>query len=270
MRELEKKTSIGFPQPLLGVKPVRINIVSEGDEWFILNKPPGISLRQHPWDGNMPNIDHALNLQLGQGKKEIMGMEPTLLGSVYYMDVLMSGGALYAKSKSSLAILRNAYGSGLMKFKFYFLAQTKTQMDDIFDIDIPLLPHRNKSQMIPSTSKGKQSKTRFRRINQGFDGWGLWEAYVNFFRPHQIRIHAALSGLKLMNEFIYSGAKAPTLKMIGMQKKLEDFKTPIFTDLALHLSSLEFKYPVSKESFNKVIVPQSKSFRAACKYLCLV
>lgn len=270
MRETEKKAFIGFPQPLLGDKSVRINIVSKGHDWFILNKPSGISLRQHPWDRNMPNIEHALNLQLGQGKREIMDMESTLLGSVYYMDMLMSGGALYAKSKAALADLRNAYGSGLMKFKFHFLAQAKTQMEDMFEIDTPLLPHQNKCQMIPSISKGKQSKTKFSCINRGFDGWGLWEANVNFFRPHQIRIHAALSGLKLMNECIYSVVKAPTLKMIGMEKKMEDFKTPIFSDLALHLSRLEFKYPESKESFNKVKVPQSKSFRLACKYLHLL
>ena len=259
--------AIGFREGLLSDKPLRMDVLANDNDFIALNKPTNISLRQHPWDENSPNLDTALNYQLKQGKPEILALGAESFGSIYFYEKAISGIALFSKHKAALTFLRNGFGSGLMEFQFQFIARTGKGIEEHIVNETPLIQHRYKFKMVPSTARGKRSRTEFTCLKRGADSWGLWQAKCNYFRPHQLRIHASLSGFQLMNDDLYRGVNAPTLALLGKHKKAGDKGTKIFKDLALTLNTVHFALESSKSIH--LFTEPPKAFKAALKHLGL-
>ena len=256
---------IGFREGLLSDEPLRMDVLANSADFIALNKPANISLRQHPWDENSTNLDTALNHQLKEEKPEILALGAESFGSIYFYEKAISGIALFSKHKAALTFLRNAFGSGLMEFKFQFIAQAEEGIEEYVINETPLIQHRYKFKMVPSTTKGKRSRTEFTCLKRGTDSWGLWQAKCNYFRPHQLRIHASLSGFQIMNDNLYCGVDAPTLASLGKCKKAGDVNSKIFTDLAINLNTLQF-VSESSESIHLVAEPL-QAFKTALNYL---
>ena len=244
-----------------------MEVLANNNDFIALNKPANISLRQHPWDENSANLDTALNHQFIEGKPEILALGAESFGSIFFYEKAISGIALFSKHKAALTFLRNAFGSGLMEFKFQFIAQAEEDIEENIFNETPLIQHRYKFKMVPSTAKGKRSRTEFKCLKRGIDSWGLWQAKCNYFRPHQLRIHASLSGFQLMNDDLYRGVDAPTLVSMGKHKKIGDSDKKIFSDLALTLNTVQFASE-SSESIHLVAEP-TKGFKTALNYLGL-
>lgn len=240
----KKRNAIGFPPPLLGKQPLRLDLLGATEDWLALDKPAGVGTRAYPWD-ETPDLDNALNLQLEAGKPELQRTGASLFGSVYYLDPEISGVALFATNRDPLADLRNRFGSGECKFCFHFVsgdgsAVASDAAPEEFLADAPLLPHRVKPKMIPSTAKGKKSFTRFTRMAESNFGWTLWRAEADFFRPHQVRAHAATHGIPVLGDSLYGGPPAPTMRELQPRARRSDLNSPVFSGLAIHLSRVEF------------------------------
>lgn len=240
-----KKNAIGFPPPILGEKPQRFSVLAETKGWIALDKPIGFSTRAHPWD-SVPDIDEALNIQLKSGKPELIRRGATLFGSMYYLDPEASGVAIFAKNRDTLARLRNRFGSGESSFRFQFIsASQSTTQEPNLECAAPLLPHKVKPKMIPSTAKGKKALTKFRRITESAKGWVLWEARVTFFRPHQVRAHASVLGIPILGDALYNGPEAPTQRELHPKKLRRGLNLSSYQGLALHLAEVQLNsdYP---------------------------
>lgn len=235
----KKKNAIGFPPPLLGELPHRIEVLAETQDWLALDKPAAVGTRAYPWD-ETPDLDRGLNAQLEAGKPELLRTGASLFGSVYYLDPDLSGVALFAKNREALADLRNRFGSGEFQFTFHFLAARSGEAASGFQADAPLLPHRVKPKMIPSTAKGKKCATRFTPLSESDLGWTLWEAQADFLRPHQIRAHAATCGIPVLGDSLYGGPHAPTVRQLHPRARRSDSDAAVFRGLAIHLVRLEF------------------------------
>lgn len=239
LEKTKKKQAIGFPPPLLGELPLRLNILAAVGNWMALDKPAAVGTRAHPWD-DTPDLDSALNVQLEAGKPELLRTGASLFGSVYYLDPAISGVALFAKNRAALADLRNRFGSGECRFTFFFVSARNAEIPAAFQADAPLLPHRVKPKMIPSTAKGKKSCTHFTRLADSDSGWTLWQARVDFFRPHQLRAHAGTHGVPVLGDELYGGPAAPTVRQLQPRARRSDLGTAVFAGMALHLGRVEF------------------------------
>jgi 23S rRNA-/tRNA-specific pseudouridylate synthase len=231
--------AIGFPPPLLGERPLRLEVLAATDDWLALEKPVQVGTRAHPWD-SAPDLDTGLNRQLEAGKPELQRTGASLFGSAYYLDPEMTGVALFAKNRTTLADLRNRFGSGECRFIFRFVAGCGDAAAAEFTADAPLLPHRVKAKMVPSTAKGKKSSTLFRKLDESNKGWTLWEAEVGFFRPHQVRAHAATHGIPVLGDAIYEGPPAPTVRELEPRARRSDLDASVFAGLPIHLVRVEF------------------------------
>ncbi len=209
---------VGFPPPLLGARPLRLPVLHDAPEWCALDKPAGVGTRAHPWDAAARDLDTALNVQLQAGKRELAGFAATLFGSIYYLDADVSGIVVFAKTKEAVETLRNRFGSRDGRFTFRFVARDVSDLSDQWTADAPLLPHNVKPKMIPSTAKGKKCETHFRRLAVSGE-WAHWEAICDFFRPHQIRAHAAAGGIPILGDTLYDGPAVPTLADLESRKK---------------------------------------------------
>ncbi len=233
------KQAIGFPPPWLGALPLRLSVLAAGEGWLALDKPAAIGTRQHPWDAT-PDLDTALNGQLAAAKPELLRTGASLFGSVYYLDPEISGVALFAKNREALADLRNRFGSGECRFTFLYVAARSAEIPSVLQADAPLLPHRVKPKMIPSTAKGKKSCTGLTRLADSDSGWTLWQAQTTFFRPHQVRAHAAVHGIPVLGDTLYGGPLAPTVRQLQPRARRSDLDAALFDGLALHLGRVEF------------------------------
>lgn len=233
-------------------------VLAETEGWVALEKPADVGVRAYPWD-ECRDMDAALNSQLQAGKPELLRREATLFGSVYYMDPVISGVAVFAKHRDALADLRNRFGSGDCKFRFLFVtAAQAANSEDIRRGDAPLLSHNVKPKMIPSTAKGKKAFTDFRRLAQSPKGWELWEATVDFFRPHQVRCHASVLEMPLMGDALYGGPQAPTQGDLHPKKQRAGLGLPAFHGVAIHLAEVQLR-PGETES--TIICEPPKHFR---------
>jgi len=236
MSDSRKKNLIGFAPGLLGDAPVRMSIVGETDAWIAVEKPAGVAVRAYPWDAGVPDMDAALNKQLQAGKPELVKLGASLFGSAYYLDPAVSGVALFAKSRDSLAELRNCVGSAELRYRFWFVAKAGAAGGAREVVaDAPLLAHNTKPKMIPSTAKGKKAKTEFKLLSESGLGWALWEATTSFLRPHQVRVHAAVHELSILGDVLYDGPEAPLLSVLLPNKRTSGIRYPVFSGLALHL-----------------------------------
>ena len=261
------KHYLGFPKPLLGEESLRLELIANEKGFIALNKPSGIGVRQHPWDSSSAHLDGSLNAQLKDAKPELVSTKAKLFGSIYHLDSEISGVALFGKDKASIASLRNAFGSSAIEFKFLFIAFSADALEARIVNDTALMPHRTQNKMIPSSAKGKRSNTVFKRLAGPALGWGLWEAEAQLFRPHQVRLHASLSGLKLMGDTLYRGEPAPTYASVGKRKKAQDREAEIFKGLALHLEKVYIRLEKEPEVALCSNIP--KSFVTALNYLNL-
>lgn len=235
---------------------MRLPVLAESEAWLALDKPAGIGVRAYPWD-ELPDLDAGLNAQLERGKPELLRTGASLFGSVYYLDPEISGVALFAKSRDQVAALRNRYGSGDCHFVFHFVAAHQDELEPEFEADAPLLQHRVKPKMIPSTAKGKKSFTTLRRVRESDTGWDLWEAQTDFFRPHQVRAHAATHGIAVLGDALYDGPEAPRVRQLQPRARRSDLDMPVYRGLAVHLSSVDL--PVEAAS-GRVESPLPKQF----------
>lgn len=210
--------AVGFPPPLLGPDPQRLAILQDTADWIVLHKPHGVGTREHPWDLDVPDLDTALNQQLQAGKPELLRLGASLFGSVYYLEPIIPGIALFAKNRDALSELRNRFGSGEGSFRFRFVAGRAPGGETDLMADAPLLPHRIKPKMIPSTGKGKKCQTSFSQLACSGE-WAFWEARAGFIRPHQVRAHAAVAGIPVMGDALYAGPTLPTLAELSPRKK---------------------------------------------------
>lgn len=237
-----RQDAVGFPPPLLGGQPMRLPVLARGEGWLALDVPAGIGVRQHPWDRNVPHLDGALNTQLQGAKPELLRMGAELFGSVYYLEPDVSGVVLFGLNRDAVADLRNAYGSMEFGFTFHVLVRTVDYpLGAELLCDAPLLPHRVKPKMIPSTAKGKKCATRFRVLEVVNSGWSLLEARANFIREHQVRAHAATLGIPIVGDALYGGVGVPTLRELNPKKLGPGVHRPIMDGLAIHLSELRLK-----------------------------
>ncbi|MGJ8640856.1 MAG: hypothetical protein ACSHYA_15810 [Opitutaceae bacterium] len=237
MSQSRKVDAVGFPPPLMGEVPLRLAVLAETEDWLALDKPAGLAVREYPWDGSMPNLDSALNVQLQGGKPELARRGATMFGSVYYLDPEISGVVLFGKHRERLSELRNEFGSGDMDFRFIFISGPKPDgLEDEFTADAPLLPHNVKPKMIPSSAKGKKSFTDFRLLAETDIGLTVWEAKTSFFRVHHVRAHAAVHGLPVLGDALYGDIESPLLSQLLPKKRGGGLKIPAYEGFALHLA----------------------------------
>ena len=83
--------------------------------------------------------------------------------------------------------------------------------------------------MVVSHKRGKRTSTHFQKIAH-HDLYDLWQAETQYLRPHQIRIHAAESGLKMVGETLYSQTAPP--------QPLLPKKRPLYSGISLHLKEV--------------------------------
>lgn len=253
---------IGFPQGILGDRPVRLDVLAHGDGFVALAKPPMVCLEKD-WcaEENAPTIIDGIKKQ--EGKQEFLRLGIGAgVSTVYPLDMQASGVALLATNKDSATELRNASGSSAFKFEFLVLSE-RPYGEVAKVVNLPILKHEQKPRAIVSHRYGKKCSTRFDLL-EDFGDWQLWSAKTDFLRFHQIRIHAAEAGLRLVGDDTYVRVRKIYLSRLKRGIFKGEELAPIYDNMAYHLSKVSFN---TKEGAVDVECPLPKGFEVLLKKL---
>jgi len=209
---------IGFPPPLLGPEPVRLAAAPAGDGLLALALPGGLLSDAHPFYPDQPSVVAGLQAQLKNGKPELerLGFETAL--AINLIEPEVSGVLLVGTTREGIEHWRNAWGSQRLTFLYEFVARSDPQLPDSLECALPLARRRDAPGMRVSHRSGKKSRTAFFRIAQRGE-LALWRATIQLPRVHQLRIHAAETGLALPGESLYAAHPPLTRAQAGQYAK---------------------------------------------------
>ena len=266
----DKGSYIGFPSPLLGSAPIRLEVLYIDKGLLALNLPGGLLLKEHIFYEGL-TIQEGLLHQLRAQKPELIGLGIETIKPLYFLEPELSGLIYLSIQKESLDPLRNSLGSNHFIFKFILIAWHCDELGDSMTCKMPLRAKPAKKKM-ESDPKGNQSQTHFKRIKVGtfFD---VWQAESFYPRIHQIRFHASCLNIPVCGETCYQKNEPLLLSKAKGKSSFKDEKPLIFRP-AIHLSCLEMvKNDALPEALTKPFTkpaleaPFPKNFRVALHHL---
>jgi hypothetical protein len=196
-------------------------------------KGTGASLKEAGGD-----LVGALRRQFAAGKPEFLALpfRPPF-DAVWPIDCETAGVALFAAAGAPLARWRNAHGSDQLVFVYQFLAGDESE--GAFACELPVAIHREKPVALVSRNTGKKARTEFRLLERA-GRWAWWEARTTYPRFHQVRLHAAECGLRIVGEAVYAAGDVITLEMLLPKGRLnKGAAQPLHDGLVLRLASVE-------------------------------
>ncbi|WP_136798920.1 class I SAM-dependent methyltransferase [Desulfosediminicola ganghwensis] len=156
-------------------------IAYEDDNWLVVNKPTGLST-------------HAA-VRGGSGLVEWLELHHNLKAFVCCrLDKGTSGVLLFAKTKKASSLAQDIHETLQAEKTYHFISHRPYKGKE----------GKNTQWTINEPLAGKECSTQFRFIESGH-GCYCYEAVIKRGRTHQIRQHAALSGVPILGDEEYGG-----------------------------------------------------------------
>jgi len=258
---------ISFPEGFLGSRPRKFELLTNRADCFAVNKPAGMACYQHDWALGRPDFSMALRRSLLEGKPQLARLGIEGVFRVYNLEAEASGALLYAKTEEAEARYRNAFGAEQMDFLFHLLVRPEGE-DPERVCALPVARHFEEPRMAVSHKTGKKCETRFRRLRR-YGPYELWEARSRQLRLHQVRLHAAESGLRIVGDPLYGANEQLYLSRIKRDYRPgRRPERPLRQGLCLHL--LRVEAPAFGSGSGEALVVQAplhKGFAAALSQL---
>jgi RluA family pseudouridine synthase len=245
-----------------------ISVLFEDESLVALDKPACLLTSPDRYDPLRPNLMKLLHAGIAAQKPWARERNLTYLSNAHRLDFETSGVILLAKSKPVLVVLADLFGSE-KPLKKYIALVSGAPPSETFEVDAPLAPHPvNLGLMRVDQKSGKKSKTRF-RVLESFPaaGYALLACEPLTGRTHQIRVHAAHAGLKIVGDNLYGG------KPLWLSRLKRDYRLkpgheerPLMARVALHAEELQLAHPMSGETL-RISAPWPKDMNVALKYL---
>jgi 23S rRNA pseudouridine1911/1915/1917 synthase len=228
------------PPTKMEIEPenIPLDIVYEDDLMVVINKPAGMIV--HPargnWGGTLVNA-LAFHFQKLSG---VNG--PERPGIVHRLDRDTTGVILVAKDDRAHAQMARQWENRRVK-KEYLAIVEGTPNCDADVIDKPIGHHpKVREKMAIDLISGREAVTRY-QVDRRYRGYALVTCKPLTGRTHQIRIHLASVGLKVLADAAYSSRSQLTLA--DLTGKPEDAAQLLITRQALHARRLTIWHPMT-------------------------
>lgn len=260
-----KSDFISFPPGYLGGAPQKFPLLANDGRHFAINKPAGLACFQHDWTLGKPDISMALRRELIAEKPQLSRLGIQGLFRAYNLDAELSGVLLFAKNEENETLLKNAAGSNQLTYRYHLLAAYEGVERSFFS-DLPIARHFQENRMLVSHKTGKKCETTLRYV-RSFGQYQLWEAETSSMRLHQVRVHAAERGLRIVGETLYSKGDKIYLSDLkrGYRGPTNKAEKPIYDGLCVHLLEVSFNIP--DQHFDPIMAPLPGRFATLLKRL---
>lgn len=235
-------------------------VLLEDDAVIAFDKPAGLRLGPDPRDRARENLQDLVRARLGPEA-----------ANVHRLDDEMSGLVLYAKTKPALDFLSGQFQAKTVVKTWQALTVGVPAADE-FTVDLFMKEDEGRPGVMCVVKKhGAASMTGF-TVREKFPrpagraSFAVVECRPVTGRPHQVRLHLAVSGAPVLNDPLYGDATTLLLSDLKRGYKGQADERPLLTRLALHAGGLTFTHPLTRER-QTVLAPLPKDFEVALKYL---
>jgi 23S rRNA pseudouridine1911/1915/1917 synthase len=217
---------------------IPLDVLYEDDYFVVINKASGMIV--HPargnWGGTLAN---ALAFRFQQ----LSGLNgPERPGIVHRLDRDTTGVIVVAKSDMAHAQIARQWENRRVR-KEYFALVEGTPQCDADQINRPIGRHpKVREKMAVDVARGKEAFTTY-EITERFKGFAAVTARPKTGRTHQIRVHLASVGLRVLADSMYSSRSKFTLADITGRP--EDADTVLLERQALHARRLSLWHPIT-------------------------
>jgi len=206
---------IRMPDHRVQAEDIPLEIISENDDFIVINKDPGIVVHPDESGHAAGTLLNALvaHTQLSDGSsKERPGI-------VHRLDKDTSGVMIVAKNNKTHEILAKAFHD--REVDKYYLALVKGRMkSNSGRIEAALRRSTKNRTKMAIHSQGKNAVTHF-EVMEDFDGCSLLKIKIETGRTHQIRVHMASIGHPVVCDSVYGDENynAEFLKEFGLKRQ---------------------------------------------------
>ncbi len=238
---------ISFPEGVVQVRPLRLALLANTEAWFALEKPPGLTATRDALrsDAKGTTLLDALRREAALGKGQFSARGISEVHAVSFPDPEVAGIFLCAKSEAAKMSMKNAMGACEFTFFHRFLTFSRENRGE-FLCELPLAHPAKSARMLVSNTTGKRTATRF-RIFKCLRGYALWEAESAYNRRHQIRLHAAESGIPVLGDRFYAGSNPLYLSQLKPKYRAKGPEKPLYEHPALYMTKMRLPDPASGE-----------------------
>lgn len=177
-------------------------IITETDEFFVINKPAGYSVEPHP---KYPSISDWLR-QRDWFKPITQNMDR--LGVVHRLDVETSGVMIWAKTAESQNNLRELWQGRSVRKTYLALVDGETPSEGEIELAIERDGKKDRQRVVMlATDKSRIAITTYTRLAVGDSGGekvSLVKCHPITGRTHQIRVHLAAINHPILGDSLYS------------------------------------------------------------------
>jgi 23S rRNA pseudouridine1911/1915/1917 synthase len=228
-------------------------IISETENFVVVNKPAGLLTVPDRFDDKLPSL------------KKILENKYERIFIVHRLDRDTSGIILFAKNETA-----HRYYSQLFEnreaVKIYLGFVHGSLPDKKGTIDVPIAEHPVKKGRMVTTVKGKPSVTHY-EVLEDFSLYSLVQFQIETGRTHQIRVHMQHLGNPIACDELYGTGQPVYLSSLKRKFKLskQEEERPLLQRLGLHSWQLHFK-----DENGKLLCPEAplpKDLHALLKQL---
>jgi 23S rRNA pseudouridine1911/1915/1917 synthase len=228
-------------QPLgLVPEPIPIRILYEDEDLMVLDKSPGILV--HPGRGNPHGTlvnalaYHATSLSKVGG--------PWRPGVVHRLDRDTSGVIVFAKNDTAHARLGKQWESRTVVKDYVTLVEGVPELDaDVIEQPLGKDHHVREKFAVRRDGTGRDARSHY-ELAEAFDGFALLHVWPKTGRTHQIRVHLAHIGHRVVADRQYGSRDKLTLQEVARGKA--DHDEVLIARQALHAASLRLVHPTTR------------------------
>jgi 23S rRNA pseudouridine1911/1915/1917 synthase len=230
-----------------------LDIIFENDDFIAVNKAPGL-LSIPGSDGKDPSV------------KDLLKEKYDSIFTVHRLDRETSGVIVFAKNETAHKNLSEEFENREVIKKYSgivhgILSKKKGH------VDVPVVKHASKRNIMIVHAKGKPSLTDYEVIEE-FGTYSLVQFQIHTGRTHQIRVHMQYIGHPIVCDELYGNGHPVFISSFKKKFKLsksEDGEKPILSRLALHSSLLNFRDGNANEY--TIEAPMPKDMKALLQQL---
>ena len=229
-------------QPLgLIPEPIPIWILYEDADLVAVNKAPGILV--HPARGNPHGTLVNAVAYHAESLSQVGGaFRP---GVVHRLDRDTSGVILFAKNDTAHARLARQWEDRAVEKQYVAIVEGVPELDaDVIDQPLGKDRHVREKYAVRRDGAGRNASSHY-EVVEAFDGFSVVRVRPKTGRTHQIRIHMAHIGHRIVADRQYGSRDKVTLQEIARGRA--DHDEVLLARQALHAAGLTIRHPRTGE-----------------------
>jgi len=218
-------------------EPIPIRVLYEDDDLIAVDKAAGILV--HPARGNPHGT--LVNAVAHHADRLSRGSDPWRPGVVHRLDRDTTGVILFAKNDTAHARLARQWEDRTVDKKYLTLVEGVPELDaDVIDQPLGKDHHVRERYAVRRDGSGRHAISRY-EVAEAFDGFTLVRVHPRTGRTHQIRVHMAHIGHRVVADRQYGSRDHITLQEVARGRA--DHDEVLLARQALHAASLTLRHP---------------------------